>query len=92
LACFLRYHDPENIERFTEDQAISPSYDLATTPPPPFPSSASKLDQRHTWRLKKGDNFLTGEKGTVGEGREAKSNEDAYVWFSIKYKSFNTLW
>jgi hypothetical protein len=34
--------------------------------PAPFPDS--KLDGRHTGRLKKRDNFLTGEGGGGGEG------------------------
>jgi hypothetical protein len=42
-----------NLERFIEDQAYSPS------PSPPF--HVSNLDRRHTGRLRKRDNLLTGE-------------------------------
>jgi hypothetical protein len=38
------------------------SYDLAPPPPPP-PLPDSMLDRRHTGRLRKRDNFLTGEVG-----------------------------
>jgi hypothetical protein len=31
---------PESIERFIEDQAFLPTYDLAHSPPPPFPSAS----------------------------------------------------
>ena len=36
------YFESETIELFIEDQALSPSYDLA--PPPPPPPSFSKLE------------------------------------------------
>jgi hypothetical protein len=48
-------------ECIIEDQAFSPSYDLSPLPPPippPPTSTVSKLDRRHTGRLRKGDNFL----------------------------------
>ena len=48
-----------------EDQAFSPSYDLA---PPSPSSSASKLDWRRAGRLRKRDNLLTGD-GGWGRGR-----------------------
>ncbi len=52
---------------FTEDQAFYPSYDLAPLPPPPTSSSpVSKLDRRHTGRLRKRDNLLT---RSGGQGR-----------------------
>ncbi len=52
----------ESIECFIEDQAFSPSHDL---PPPPV----SKLDWRHTGRMRKRDSLLTGERG-YGVGEE----------------------
>ncbi len=48
-----------------ENQAFSGSYDLAPHPPPP-PSPVSKLDRRHTERMRKGDNMLTEERGGGG--------------------------
>ncbi len=49
---------------FIEDQAFSPSYDLASPPSP-----AGKLDCIHTGRTRKRDNFLRGEEGVGGRGR-----------------------
>ncbi len=49
----------ESIVRFVEDKAFSPTYDLATPlppPPPPHcysPVTVSKLDRRHTGRLRR---------------------------------------
>jgi hypothetical protein len=40
----------ESIEKLIEDQAFSPSYDLAPPTPPP---SVSELVWRHTRRLRK---------------------------------------
>jgi hypothetical protein len=40
-------------------------YDLDPPPSPHPPSPVSKLDRRHTGRLRKRENFLTGE-GTGG--------------------------
>jgi hypothetical protein len=54
----------------------------------PPPSPVSKLDRRHTGRLLKRDNFLTGEGEGVGEG--AKSYDGEKAWSSI-FESFNTL-
>ncbi len=54
-----------SIELFIVDQAFSPSYDLA--PPTPSPLSLSKLDRGHTGRLRKTDNFMTGEGMGTGE-------------------------
>ncbi len=45
---------------FTEDQAFSSFYDLASAP-------VSFPDRRHTGRLRKRDNLLTGEGEGVGE-------------------------
>jgi len=42
----------ESIEWIMEDQAFSPSYDVAPRPPPP-PSPVSNIDRRHTGRLRK---------------------------------------
>ncbi len=43
-----------SIEWFIEDQAFSPSYDLAPPPPRPLPpSSFSNLDRRHTGGLER---------------------------------------
>jgi hypothetical protein len=56
---------------------------LLSLPPPP--SSVSKLDQRHSGRLRKRDNLLTGEGDGVGGG--AKRRREILVL----YKSFNTI-
>jgi hypothetical protein len=53
---------------FIEDQATSPSHDLAPPPPPP-PSPVSKLIRQHTGRLRKR------EGGGEGMGVGAKSCE-----------------
>ncbi len=53
---------PQSIQWFIEDQAFSPSYDLAPPPLSP-PSPVGKLGRRHTGRLKKRYNFLTREGG-----------------------------
>jgi hypothetical protein len=51
----------ERIERFVEAQAFLRSYDPAPRPPPsPPPFPGSKLDWRHTGRLRKRDNLLMG--------------------------------
>jgi hypothetical protein len=54
---------PESIGGFIEDQAFLLSYDLA-----PALSPAGKFDRRHTGRLLKRDNLLTGEGEGVEEG------------------------
>ncbi len=55
-----------------------------TTPLPPFP--VSQLDGRHTGRLRKRDNLLTGEEGKgVGPERIIRPQE-----IQVLYKSFNT--
>jgi hypothetical protein len=41
-----------------EDQTFLRSYDFGSTP---APSPVSKLDRRHTGRLRKRDNLLTGK-------------------------------
>ncbi len=72
-----------------EDQAFSPSYDLAPPPPPPH-SPVSKLDRRHAERLSKRDladgRVWRGE----GDGGGAKSYGGREIL--ALYKLFNTLW
>jgi hypothetical protein len=70
-----------------EEQAFSPSNDLAP-PPPPNPSPVSKLDRRQTGRLRKRDNFMTGEWG-MGRGRNQIIRQPESL---VLCKSFNTLW
>ncbi len=72
--------DAKSSELFIEDQAFSPSYDLAPTPPPP---PRQELDRRHTGKLRKRDNSLKAE----GEGKELN-----HTTAGVLYKSFNTLW
>ncbi len=74
---------PENIEWFIESQAFSRSYYLAPRPPPPS-SPVSKLDRRHTRRLRKRDNVAGGgwRKSSIIRPQESL----------VLYKSFNTLW
>jgi hypothetical protein len=50
----------------------------APRPPPPVPLSVTKLDQRHTGRLRKRDNLLTGE-----GGRGAESYGRKKAWPSL---------
>ncbi len=52
-------YESESIECFIEGQALSWPYDLAPRPPTPL-SPVCKLDQRHSGRLRKRDNLLTG--------------------------------
>ncbi len=68
---------------FIEDQTFSLSSDLAPPPPPPF----SKLVWRHTRRLRKRDNLLTGVGGGGGRsyGRGAESNDDEKTWSSVDH-------
>ncbi len=53
----------QTIDGFIEGQAFPRSYDLAPRPAPPT-SLVTKLDQRHTGRLRKKDKFLTGGGGS----------------------------
>jgi hypothetical protein len=55
-------------------QAYSRLYDLAPSPPPPA-FHVSKLDRRHTGRLKKRDNLLKGEKVNIGRECANRSRE-----------------
>jgi hypothetical protein len=65
---------PESVKSFIEDHAFSRSYDLALRPSTPPPSPVSKLDWRHTGRLRKRDNtLLPGE----GEGAGKEMNHSA---------------
>jgi len=48
---------------------------------PWFLAVVSKLEHRHTGRLRKKDNLVMGERG--GCGGEAKSYEGGKAWFSI---------
>jgi hypothetical protein len=55
--------------------------------PPPYP--ISKLDRRHTGRLRKRDNLLTGEGGGGGGGRaQVRRRRESLVL----YISFKPLW
>ncbi len=70
-----------------EDKAFSPSYDSAPSPFPslasPSPVPVSKFVRRHTGRLTKRDNLLTGE---GGGGREGAKSYDGETWsFMIHY-------
>ncbi len=55
--------EPGSIERFIEDQAFSPSYDLALPPTPPI----SKLSLFLSLPVCRRSSFLTGEGGGDGE-------------------------
>jgi hypothetical protein len=66
---------PESIQCNIEDEAISPSYDLATFPPPPIHSPVSKLDRRHTGRLRMKHSLLTGGGGGEVEGASSYDGE-----------------
>jgi hypothetical protein len=54
------------------------------------PSPVSKSDSRHTGRLRKRDNFLTGEgeggKGVLEEPNHSTEKKEGF------YKLFNALW
>jgi hypothetical protein len=54
------------MECYTEDQAFSR---FGSSPTLPYPSPVSKLDQRHTGRLRKRGNLLTSD-GGKGVGKE----------------------
>ncbi len=64
-------------------------------PPPGFGSSPhplpfSKLDRRHTGRLRKRDDLLTGERGGGRVWRRSQIIPRREIL--VLYKSFNTLW
>ena len=76
----------ESTEWFLDGQAFLRSYSLAPCPPLPSPPPpGSKLDRRHTRRLKKGGNLLTGEGGA--RRRIIRPQESLAL-----YKPFNPLW
>ncbi len=82
---------PKSIELFIEGQAFSQSYDLAPPSPslPPYP--VSRLNRRrHTGRLRKRDNLLTGE-GREGGGRGAESYHRKKAWYSINHSILSCL-
>ena len=81
------YFESETIELFIEDQALSPSYDLAPPPPrrPPSVNSSRPATHRKTER----DNLLAD--GRSGRGEGAKSYEGEKAWSCINH-SINTLW
>jgi hypothetical protein len=54
---------------------------------PPLPSSVSKLDWRHTGRLRKRDNLLTGE----GGGRGAKSYDQREGMGLLEHQAMPSL-
>jgi hypothetical protein len=75
----------ESIECFIEfidGQAISRTYDLVLLPPLPS-SPFSKLDRRHTGRLRNRDNLLTWGGGGGEEG--GKSYDRKKAWSSITH-------
>ncbi len=55
---------------------------FGSSPTPLLPSSVSKLDRRHTGRLRKRDNLMTGEWGGGGRGAESY---DRKAWSSINH-------
>jgi hypothetical protein len=55
----------ESIERFIDDHAFSPSYDLA---PPPPPSTSSTGNTQEDRQLRNRENMLMGEE--AGGGKE----------------------
>ncbi len=61
----------ESIEWFIEGQVSS--YDLG--PPHPLPSPVRKLDRRHTGKLGKRNNLLTGGEGVDGGGGWREPNQ-----------------
>jgi hypothetical protein len=72
------------MEWFIEGQAFLRSYDLAPRPPP---SPFSKRDRRHTGRLRKKDNLLTGD-GVRGWAKNQNIEPQGSL---ALYKSFNAL-
>jgi hypothetical protein len=69
--------------------SFSDSYDLAPRPPPnPLPPPVSKLDQRHSGRLREREKLLKVEVGEGG-GRGAESYNRKKV--CLLYETFNTL-
>jgi hypothetical protein len=78
---------PERTERFIEDQAFLRLYDSAPRPLPPHPT-VSKLDRRHTGRVRNRGKLLTGERG---EGEGVRSQIIRPQESLVLSKSFNPL-
>jgi hypothetical protein len=51
----------------------------------PLPLPVSKLDWRHTGRLKKRDKLVAGEREVVRGGRGAESYDRKKAWFSVNH-------
>ncbi len=77
----------ESIQLFIEDQAVSPSHDLAPPPYPP-PTPVSKLSLFLSLPECRRPSFQTGEMGGGGVRRHILRRRDILVL----NKSFNTLW
>ncbi len=75
----------EGINWFIEGQAFLRSFYLAPLTPTPSPFPVGKLDQRHTGRLRRRDNWLMRYGG--GGGRIIRLQESM-----VLYKTYNTLW
>ncbi len=64
------------------------TYNLAPPHPFPAPSPISKLDRRHTGKVRKRENMLTGEdRGGWGRSQIIRWRESL-----VLYKLFKTLW
>ncbi len=74
----------KSIEWFIEDQAISPSYDLAPQPPSSLPLSYQQLVSSCVSAVE-----LTDGRGGSGWGRSQIIRMRESL---VLYKSFNTLW
>jgi hypothetical protein len=64
------------------------TYNLAPPHPFPSPSPISKLDRRHTGKLRKRENIQTGENGRGWRRSQIIRRLESLVL----YKSFKTLW
>jgi hypothetical protein len=71
-----------------EGQVFKWPYDSVLAQPFP-PSPVSKLDRRHTGRLRKRDNLLTRE--IKGVGRGADSCDRKKAWSSINHSILSVL-
>jgi hypothetical protein len=74
------------IEWIIEGQASRGRMIWLLSHPFPPPSPVSKLDRRHTGRLRKRDKLLTGE-----GGRGAESYDGEKAWSSINHSLFSTF-
>ncbi len=77
----------ESIELFIEGHGLSSGRMIWLLAHPLPPSPISKLDRRHTGRLRKRDNVLTGGWGE-GEGEEQNQYDRKKAWSSITIKYF----